>query len=178
MGSILILSSGNNTIQCAIPLGYKIQSKVKYCTELRGLRMIPIMPDFILLYPYGLPWWYGLGVKNSLIADFNSFNARICLQCGRHGFDPWVGKILWRRAWQPTPVSLPGEFHEQKNLVGPSAWGHKELDMTEGITLSLSLKASSRDSVLVCQGCHNKRSWAGWLKQQKFIFSQFWRLEV
>ena len=28
---------------------------------------------------------------------------------GRPGFDPWVGKILWRRAWQPTPVFLPGE---------------------------------------------------------------------
>ena len=27
----------------------------------------------------------------------------------RHGFDPWVGKIPWRRAWQPTPVLLPGE---------------------------------------------------------------------
>jgi len=33
----------------------------------------------------------------------------ICLQCGRPGFDPWVAKILWRRAWQLTPVSLPGE---------------------------------------------------------------------
>ena len=31
------------------------------------------------------------------------------LQCGRPGFDPWVGKIPWRRAWQPTPVFLPGE---------------------------------------------------------------------
>ena len=29
---------------------------------------------------------------------------RICLQCRRHGFDPWVGKIPWRRTWQPTPV--------------------------------------------------------------------------
>ena len=29
-------------------------------------------------------------------------------QCRRHGFDPWVGKILWRRKWQPTPVFLPG----------------------------------------------------------------------
>ena len=28
----------------------------------------------------------------------------------RPGFDPWVGKIPWRRAWQPTPVFLPGEF--------------------------------------------------------------------
>ena len=29
----------------------------------------------------------------------------------RHGFSPWVGKILWIRTWQPTPVFLPGEFH-------------------------------------------------------------------
>ena len=35
----------------------------------------------------------------------------ICLQCGRPGFDPWVGKILWRRKWQSTPVLLPGKFH-------------------------------------------------------------------
>ena len=34
---------------------------------------------------------------------------RIHLQCGRPGFDPWVGKIPWRRAWQPIPVFLPGE---------------------------------------------------------------------
>ena len=34
--------------------------------------------------------------------------SRIHLQCWRHGFDPWVGKIPWRRAWQPTPVFTPG----------------------------------------------------------------------
>ena len=28
-----------------------------------------------------------------------------CRRCKRLGFDPWVGKIPWRRAWQPTPVS-------------------------------------------------------------------------
>ena len=33
----------------------------------------------------------------------------ILLQCGRPGFDPWVGKIPWRKAWQPTPVFLLGE---------------------------------------------------------------------
>ena len=49
----------------------------------------------------------------------------------RHRFDPWVGKIPWRRAWQLTPVLLPGESHGQKSLVGYSPWGHKELDMTE-----------------------------------------------
>ena len=35
-------------------------------------------------------------------------------------FDPWVWKILWRRAWQPTPVFLRGEFHEQRSLEGYS----------------------------------------------------------
>ena len=36
---------------------------------------------------------------------------RICLQCQRPGFSPWVGKIPCRRKWQPTPIFLPGEFH-------------------------------------------------------------------
>ena len=49
----------------------------------------------------------------------------------RPGFDPWVGKIPWRREWQPTPVFLPGEFHGQRSLVGYSPWGNKKLDTTE-----------------------------------------------
>ena len=36
----------------------------------------------------------------------------------RWGFDPWVGKIRWRRKWQPTPVFSPGEFNGQRSLVG------------------------------------------------------------
>ena len=48
----------------------------------------------------------------------------ITCQCRRHkrlGFDPWVGKILWRRAWQPTLVFLPGESHRQRSLTGRSS---------------------------------------------------------
>ena len=45
------------------------------------------------------------------------------LQCRRPRFEPWVGKISWRRKWQPTPVSLPGESHGQRSLVGYSLWG-------------------------------------------------------
>jgi len=41
---------------------------------------------------------------------------------------------LWRRAWQPTPVFLPGEFHGQRSLAGYSPWGRKELDMTEQLS--------------------------------------------
>ena len=51
--------------------------------------------------------------------------------------DPWVGKIPWRREWLPTPVFLPGEVHGQRSLVGYSPWGHKELAVTEQLTLSL-----------------------------------------
>ena len=53
---------------------------------------------------------------------------RICLQCRRQErceFDPWVGKIPWRRKWQPTPVFLPRKFHGQRSLVGYSPWGHR-----------------------------------------------------
>ena len=53
------------------------------------------------------------------------------------GFDPWVRKIPWRRAWQPIPVLSPGEFHGQRSLVGYSPCGHKELDMIEQLTLPL-----------------------------------------
>ena len=49
----------------------------------------------------------------------------------RHRSDPWVRKILWRRAWQPIPEFLPGESHGQRSLVGYSPCGHKELDTTE-----------------------------------------------
>ena len=55
-------------------------------------------------------------------------------QCRRHKscrFNPWVEKIPWRRAWQPTPGVLPGESHGQRSLVGYSPWGHRESDMTE-----------------------------------------------
>ena len=53
--------------------------------------------------------------------------------------ETWVGKIPWRREWQPTPVFLPGEFHGQRSLVGYSPHSRKESDRTEPPTLSLSL---------------------------------------
>ena len=49
-------------------------------------------------------------------------------QCRRHkrcGFDPWVRKNPWRRAWQPNPVFLPGEFPGQRRLSGYTPLGHR-----------------------------------------------------
>ena len=39
--------------------------------------------------------------------------------------ETWVGKILWRREWLPILVFLPGEFHEQRSLLGYSLGGHR-----------------------------------------------------
>ena len=50
-----------------------------------------------------------------------------CKRCKRLWFDLWVGKIPWRRAWQATPVFLPGESHGQRSLVGYSSWGCKRV---------------------------------------------------
>ena len=44
-------------------------------------------------------------------------------QCRGHKFDPWVGKILWRREGKPTPVFMPGKSHGQRHLVGYRLWG-------------------------------------------------------
>ena len=69
----------------------------------------------------------GLVVKNPPV------NAGRCRECK---FDPWVGKIPWKRKWQPILVLLPGEFLGQRSLAGYSPWGCKELDMTEQLTLN------------------------------------------
>ena len=60
-----------------------------------------------------------------------SVSKEFCLQCRRHRFDLWVGKIPWRKAWQPIPVFFPGESHGQRNLMGYSPWGHRELATIE-----------------------------------------------
>ena len=47
----------------------------------------------------------------------------------------WVGKMPWRRKWQPTPVFLPGESHGERRLEGYNPCGHKESDMTEQMSM-------------------------------------------
>ena len=53
-----------------------------------------------------------------------------CRRQKRRGFNPEVGKIPWRRTWQPTPVFLPEESHGQRSLAGCSPWGRTESDRT------------------------------------------------
>ena len=63
-----------------------------------------------------------------------SYGKESACQGRRPKFSPWFGKIPCRRKWQPTPVFLPGELHEQRSLADYSPWFYKELDMTEGLT--------------------------------------------
>ena len=60
----------------------------------------------------------------------------ICLQCGRPGFDPWVGQIPWRRKWQPTPVLLPGKSHGQRSLAGCGPWVAKSRTQLRDFTFT------------------------------------------
>ena len=71
----------------------------------------PICQFALTSTPTGLPWWLRW--------------QRICPQCRRPGFDPWVGKISWRREWLPTLAFLPGKF-QAKRLAHYSLWGCKE----------------------------------------------------
>ena len=54
-----------------------------------------------------------------------------CRSCRRPRLNLWVGKIPWRRAWQPTPVLLLEESQGQGSLAGYTPWGGKESDRTE-----------------------------------------------
>ena len=70
--------------------------------------------------------------------------------------ETWVQSLGWEhpleRAWQPTPVFLPGEFHGQKTLAGYNPWGHKESDMTERLsTAQHSTCKKKKNSILACR---------------------------
>ena len=111
-----------------------------------------------LCHGWDLPWWllallqgifltqgsnpgllhcrkilYWLSCQGSRIRVVLKVKEPAC-QCRRHkryGFNPWVRKIPWRKAWQPTPLFLPGKSNGQRSLVGYSPRGHKESDITE-----------------------------------------------
>ena len=95
------------------------------CKILYGLPVHPVTLEERIpnISPDGLhffiiaKWWASFGLSRWLRQQ------RICPQFRsyrRYEFDPWVRKIPWRRTWQPTPVFLCGESHEQRSLAGYS----------------------------------------------------------
>ena len=69
-----------------------------------------------------------------------------CRRHKRHGFDLWMGKIPWRRKWQPIPVFLPEKLHGQRSL---SPGGCKELDMTEWLS-TICIQSIIPFLILIC----------------------------
>ena len=67
----------------------------------------------------------------------------------RETWDPWVGKIPWKRELLPTPVFLRREFHGQRSLTDYNPWGRKGSDTTEGLSLSLSSTLGASQVALV-----------------------------
>ena len=80
---------------------------------------------------------------------------------GRPRFNSWVEKIPWRREWKHTLGSLPRESHGQRSLAGYSPRGHKELDTTERLTLSLSCFLNITWHLLLCTFFKKMIFWCG-----------------
>ena len=92
---------------------------------------------------------WGLENKFEKIATLSSLTASLVAQTVKC-LHPWVGKIPWRRKWQPTPVLLPGKFHGQRSLESYCPWG-LELDTTEWLHFIslLIINTVVSDTVLV-----------------------------
>ena len=78
-----------------------------------------------------------------------------CLQCGRPGLNPWVGKMPWRRAWQPSPLLLPGEFLQTEEPGGLQSMGHKELDTTEQLSTTEVRWLRGKEPPCQCRRCES-----------------------
>ena len=78
-----------------------------------------VLRDTCIYFFTSLNIMYGL-ILGWLSGKGSACSAGDCLLSRRSGCNSWVGKIPWRRKWQPTPVSLPGKSHRQGSLVGYS----------------------------------------------------------
>ena len=129
--------------------------------------MLPSLTLFLFF-----PWIFSLLLvfNNLLFVSWCSFlqlprrlsakeSAYQCRRWKRCGFNPWCGKIPWRRAWQPTPVFLPGEFHGQRSLAGRSPWGVQRVGNNGARMHTQRIKPKDR----VCgQGCQGELYSQGW----------------
>ena len=99
-----------------------------------------------LLRPWDFPGKStGVGCHCLLCLQVVLSDKESTFQCMGHGFDPWVGKIPWRRAWQPTPVFLPGESHGERSLAGYSWWDLKESETTERLNNDIYIHTFSQN---------------------------------
>ena len=109
-------------------LGVGLQPRLPRCFIV-GI-LFPCIPSKKCPPELGRPYPHFWGFPGGTSGKEPTCQSRRHRKCG---FNPWVRKIPWRRAWQPTPVFLAGGVHGERSLVGYSPWGCKESDMTEPI---------------------------------------------
>ena len=105
------------------------------CTSLKPLEStLKVKGENVIFHlPFFIPYIFPIVTSHSVAQMVRNLPAM-----HETGFNPWVMKISWRKAWQPTPVFLPGESHGQRSLAGYSPSGCTESDMTKQLTFSLS----------------------------------------
>ena len=112
-----LISSLNNRIW---PVSKSLPCDSTFCSP---SKVLPLKPEHLIcglifhletLSPIYLFW-----------AFYKCNHTESTCQWKRRGFDPWVGKIPWRRKWRPPSVFLPGKLHGQRRLEDYSSWDHR-----------------------------------------------------
>ena len=133
-----------------------------------------------LTYPIGssnyiIPCIHLLGFAGGAVVKESTCQRR---RCKRHAFDPWVGKILWRRKWQPAPVFLPGKSHGQRSLVGYTvcgvAKGQTQLSKWKPKQCTLIPNTLKYSSISICFSSN----WKYCFPQRKPIFVNIWTFNI
>ena len=108
--------------------------------------------SFFFMISLELPWW--LSGKES------------ACKCRRPRFDPWAGKIPWRREWLPIPVFLPGETHGQRSLAGYIEFMELQRVGHEWVTNTFTLPSPAVINRVTQQGpisrCFGPSQWWQW----------------
>ena len=124
------------------PCNHKLKQWLQISTWNSGILILP---------PFGMSCTLLLGFPDGSVVKNPSV---IAGKCRRWGFNPWVGKISWRRKWQPTLVFLPGESHGQRSLEGYSPQRHKGLsDWAHMHVLVPISPSSSKEKTLPSISC-------------------------
>ena len=111
------------------PMGSKARTWLeKSCSVQRMESCITSLGTFWRLA--GETVFIGTMIRGDFTGDSAVENTSAMQETWRCGFEPWLGKSLWRRKLQCTPVIWPRKSHGQRSLTGYSPWGHKESDIT------------------------------------------------
>ena len=128
--------SNKTTLSLSVRASFiTVQDKSVTCWLEAGLRLKPPRCALKMEWPIRcLSPWYFYFLNNGLIyTDFlgGTIVKNLPAYAGDTRDNLWIRKIPWNRKWQPVPLFLPGEFHEQRRLTSYSPWGLKESNTTE-----------------------------------------------